>query len=616
MGICAFASVPVVNHPARFGVSSPMSQMPQAHPELGPPQSVIPVLPVPYTSGPPAADEALQTVYGPLVNAVPGIHFDGIDNRFCSNCIDTPSDANMAVGPNHLLQAVNMAWAVYDKNGNLAPGFPKTLGSIWTNLGGACASNQGAPIVQYDRLADRWFLSQMGSMSAPYSVCLAVSQTNDPTGAYYLYEYQFGNNYPGSPKYGVWPTATNSAFMSVQTMYQNRQSFIGEDACAYNRTAMLSGRPGAAQVCLLIEDRSGFLPSDLDGPTPPPDGSPGYFVNFGTNSLNEFQLFPNFANPSASTLRGPINIPVSPFTLPCGNTSECIPQIGTPQKLDPLASDMMYRLAYTNFGTYESVVTNHSVGPRASPRWYEIRSPLTPTIFQQGTLTDCCTYRWAGSIAQDRVGDMALGYSFSNTGTYPGIAYTGRVPTDAAGTMESEAILMNGGGSQLANRRWGDFTAMRLDPADDCTFWYTNQYLKTNGSFNWSTHIGSFAFPNCSGGGMPDFTISATPPSQSVGRGQTATFTVTVTAQNGFNGLVTLSATGNPKFSTVTFNPKTVTGSGTSTMSVKTFKFLTKITTSTITITGVSGGPDHTTTVSFITIKMPDDNAPDDPSGQ
>jgi hypothetical protein len=587
-----------------------MSQVPQALPNLGP-TSVLPVQPVPKVSSAHGADGAAQTQAGPFVNAVPGPQWDGVDDTLC-NC--APSDANMTVGPNNIIQIVNVGWAVYDKLGNISPGFPKTLGSIWTAMGGACTGNQGDPIAQYDRLADRWFLSQLGSESAPYSLCIAVSKTNDPTGAYSLYEYQFGNNFPDYPKYGVWPTATNPAYMSMQHMFQNLQTFIGTDVCAYDRTAMLAGNPTATQVCFLIQNDGGFLPSDLDGPTAPPDGSPGYFVTFETNALAEFQLFPNFTNPSSSTLTGPISIPVNAFTV--GNS---VPQSGTTQRLDVLSDRMMYRLAYTNFGSYESMVINHSVLSNAvdGPRWYEIRTPLTPTIFQQGTYQPDSTWRWMGSIAQDKVGDIAMGYSISSSSIHPGIAYTGRVPSDAPGTFESEAVLLSGGGSQTGGlSRWGDYSAIRLDPADDCTFWYTTQYLKTTGSFNWSTHVGSFAFPNCTGGGgNPDFTITVTPPTQTVTRGQTAAYTVTITALNGFNGTVNLSETGNPKFSTVSFNPTSITGSGTSTLSIKTFKFLTKVTTSNITVTGTSGSISHSASVTLKTTKAPDDNAPDDPSG-
>jgi len=166
----------------------------------------------------------------------------------------------------------------------------------------------------------------------------------------------------------------------------------------------------------------------------------------------------------------------------------------------------MYRLAYRNFGDHESLVVNQSVtvGNKhngiTSVRWYEIRSPnAVPAVFQQGTLgTSDGIHRWMGSIAMDKVGDIALGYSVSSSSVRPGIRYTGRVSTDPLGTMQTENIIINGIGSQTSNlHRWGDYSAMSVDPVYDCTFWYTNEYLKASGSFNWSTRIASFKFPGC-----------------------------------------------------------------------------------------------------------------------
>jgi hypothetical protein len=166
----------------------------------------------------------------------------------------------------------------------------------------------------------------------------------------------------------------------------------------------------------------------------------------------------------------------------------------------------MYRLAYRNYGNRESLVVNQSVavGNRGnqvtSVRWYELRDPNgTPTLFQQGTLgTSDGIHRWMGSIAMDKVGNIALGYSASNNQVFPSIRYTGRGPGDQLGTMQTETIIQAGQGSQTRNlSRWGDYSSMTIDPVDDCTFWYTTEYLKSNGTFNWSTRIASFKFPTC-----------------------------------------------------------------------------------------------------------------------
>jgi hypothetical protein len=166
----------------------------------------------------------------------------------------------------------------------------------------------------------------------------------------------------------------------------------------------------------------------------------------------------------------------------------------------------MYRLAYRKFSDHEKMVVNHSVanGSSVGVRWYEIWDPSgAVTVNQQGTLAPDATFRWMGSAAMDQAGDIALGYSASSSTINPAIRFTGRVPSDPLGTMESEDSILVGTGSQTGNSlsRWGDYSALQVDPTDDCTFWYTNQYEKISGSFNWSTHIGSFVFTNCGGGG-------------------------------------------------------------------------------------------------------------------
>jgi hypothetical protein len=229
-------------------------------------------------------------------------------------------------------------------------------------------------------------------------------------------------------------------------------------------------------------------------------------MNFGAKSLNLWKFHANFTTPANSTLTGPTNIPVAAFNAACSGGGACIPQPGTSNKLDSLADRLMYRLAYRNRAGIESLVVNHSVtvGNKrngiTSVRWYEIRTPnATPTVFQQGTLgTADGIHRWMGSIAMDKQGNMAVGYSASSGTVNPSIRYTGRLVTDALGTMQGENILQPGGGSQTGNlHRWGDYSAMTVDPVDDCTFWFTSEYLKASGSFNWSTRIGSFKFPGC-----------------------------------------------------------------------------------------------------------------------
>ena len=269
----------------------------------------------------------------------------------------------------------------------------------------------------------------------------------------------------------------------------------------------------------------------------------------------------------------------------------------------------MFRLAYRNFGDHEALVVTHSVtaGSSVGARWYEIRSPNgTPTIFQQGTFAPDSSFRWMGSIAMDSAGDMALGYSASSSSINPAIRYTGRVPSDPLGSMESEASIIEGTGSQTGGlSRWGDYSSMAIDPSDDCTFWYTTEYLKANGSFNWSTRIGSFKFQAC-GVTTPDFTLSSNPGSQNVIQGNSTTYTETVTPFNGYSNTVNLTVSGCPSGATCTLNP---TSSGApnyppSTLTVSTTSS-TPGGTYTLTITGTDGTLTHTSSVT-LTVLVPD----------
>jgi hypothetical protein len=168
-----------------------------------------------------------------------------------------------------------------------------------------------------------------------------------------------------------------------------------------------------------------------------------------------------------------------------------------------------YRLAYRNFGTYEAMVTNQSVEARSSiagSRWYEIRRTNGQySIAQQGTFApEDGVDRWMGSIAMDAVGNIALGYSVvDGLSVYPGIRYTGRLAGDTPGEMTlGEAVVIDGSGVQrTTNSRWGDYTSMNIDPTDDCTFWYVNEYYTIAGQLSstagWQTRIGSLKLPNC-----------------------------------------------------------------------------------------------------------------------
>ena len=430
-----------------------------------------------------------------------GLSFEGIgDGQYGFTVAYAPPDTNGAAGATQYVQWVNASFAVFDKRSGARLAGPTSGNVLWSGFGGGCENdNDGDPVVLYDKLAGRWVMSQFATHVFPYLQCVAVSATADATGVWrrYSFSYNYLDDYP---KMGVWPDAYYETF----NMF-NGDSFLGSDACAYNRSAMLNGQ-SATQICFQQgANVGGLLPADVDGTTSPPAGSPNYMLTFGANSLRLYKFHVDFGAPSNSTFTGPTTVPVAGFTPLCNGAQSCVPQPGTDNKLDSLADRLMYRLAYRNFGDHESLVANHSVsvsGGGSGVRWYEIRSPGgTPVVAQQGTYAPDSSYRWMGSAAMDKIGDLAVGYSVSSSSMYPSIAFAGRVPSDPAGFLETETVIMSGSGSQTGTlSRWGDYSAMTVDPVDDCTIWYTQEYLISNGAFNWNTRIANFNFPGCTSG--------------------------------------------------------------------------------------------------------------------
>jgi len=430
-------------------------------------------------------------------------------------------DSNGAAGATQFVQIVNDSFAVFNKsNGSLAYG-PAHGNTLWQALGGGCAANPNLDeIAQYDKLANRWVMF-MPAFGTPAYLCIAVSTTSDATsGAWNLYSFQPPVNttlchcrmMTDYPKLGVWP---DGYYLSFNMIWNGNYEGVG--ACVFDRNSMLNGSAATMQCFLKTGTSYGsILPADLDGATPPPTGSPEYFLNFDGNdqSLDLWQFHVNWTTPSNSTFTGPTSIPVAAFTEACGetvvefnySTGDCVPQAGTSITLDSYGDRIMYRLAYRNFGTHQSLVTNHTVtlgtnGSQTGIRWYELQNTGSGFgLYQQGTYAPDSAYRWMGSIAMDKAGDMALGYSVSSSSMSPSIRYTGRVPTDALGTMEGENDVLSAAGitpgSRTNNYRWADYGSMAVDPTDDCTFWYTTEYMPANGG-NWSTRIASFSFPSC-----------------------------------------------------------------------------------------------------------------------
>jgi|GEM_PF-475013 len=562
------------------------------------------------------SDPVLQTSTLPAVPTSIGLSFDGVGANGSA-----PPDTNGAAGATQFVEWVNTEFAVYDKaNKNLLFG-PAAGNTLWQGFGGPCqTNNDGDPIAQYDKLNNRWVMSQFSVTGGPpFFQCVAVSTTSDATGTWNRYAFQ-QPNFNDYPKMGIWSDAYYESF----NMFSGN-ILLGARACAFDSASMRAGVAATEQCFQLSSSFGGLLPSDVDGTTPPPAGEPAFFVNFDSstlNSLNLWRFHVDFSNSANSTFTGPTSLSVAPFSEACGGGT-CVPQLGTTQKLDSLGDRLMYRLAYRNFlPDHESLVTNHSIvaGSSVGVRWYELRDPNgNPFVFQQGTFAPDSNFRWMGSIAMDKAGNIAAGFSVSSSGIHPAIRYTGRVPSDPLGMLESETSIIEGTGSQTHKlNRWGDYSSMALDPTDDCTFWYANEYLQTNGTFNWSTRIASFKFPSCpilssltlnptsvaggnssqgavtlsgaapAGGAVVNLsssntTVATVPPSVTVPAGATsATFTVTtsavaasasvtISATYGSTQTATLTVTAPPNF-TLSASPSSLSitqgASGTSTITV------------------------------------------------
>lgn len=444
-----------------------------------------------------------------------------------------PPDTNGDIGYDPVtqkkfyMQWVNVRFAIWDvTSGTPVMVVSPTLGNaLWAGFGGACeTSNDGDPIVLFDQLANRWLASQFALPnypSGPYYQCIAISQSGDPTGSWYRYAFVASNTKMNDyPHFGIWPDAY---YMSVN-QFTGGSSWGGAGAFAFERARMLSGLSAQMIYFDLFSanaDYGGQLPADWDGITQPPANSPGYFFEvddnvgspaLGADAMRIWKFHVDWVTPANSTfgINGTSNytVPVASFDmLPCtlSGSRSCIPQLGTSVQLDGIGDRLMHRAAYRNINGQEVVVMNHTVnagGGRAGVRWYEVRDIATaPVIYQQGTYApDDGLYRWMGSIAMDHVGNIAAGFSASSSAVNPSIHYAGRLASDPLGVLaQGHAVIITGTGSQTGSAsRWGDYSSLTIDPVDDCTFYYTTEYLTTTSSVGWIGRIASFKFPNCS----------------------------------------------------------------------------------------------------------------------
>ncbi|HSC50006.1 MAG TPA: PASTA domain-containing protein [Gaiellaceae bacterium] len=435
----------------------------------------------------------------------PALSFDGIS--YGTVCACAPPDTNGDVGLTQYVQSVNSGFAVYDKStGALVLG-PVRIDTLWSGLGGVCETDgDGDPVVLYDQLANRWLISQFAGVDVPTDECIAVSTSSDATGSYFRYDFHLGSSFFDYPHLGVWPDAY---YLTMNVFDPATRTYLGPMPFAFDRAAMLAGNPGASFVAytggnVFSSSSDAMLPADLDGSTPPPAGAPEPFLMSGENAIwRVWRFHPNFASPASSTFTLGGNLTPAPYTELCPGTRACIPQPNG-SFLDAIGDRAMFRLAYRNYGDHESLVGNQTVSSNgvAGIRWYELRNVTsgTPAFAQQSTFQPDTTNRWLGSAAMDGAGDLAVGYSVAGSMLVPGLAYAGRLASDPPGTLgQGEGTLFAGAGSQLGtNSRWGDYSALTLDPVDDCTFWFTSEYYPSGSSpYNWRTRIASFRFPSC-----------------------------------------------------------------------------------------------------------------------
>jgi hypothetical protein len=432
----------------------------------------------------------------------PILNFDGIPVASAGGW--APPDTNGEVGSTQYVQLVNIGLQVFDKSTGASVLGPIGLSTIWTGFGGLCENDgHGDPVVLYDQISHRWLISQFAGI--PNVECIAVSTSADATGSWHRYGFNLGANFYDYPHLAVWPDAY---YMSMNVFNRSGTTYLGPQPFAFDRAAMLAGNAATFVTpgITVGPSEETYLPADLDGSTLPETGAPATFVETPFGGVYKLWHFhADFATPGNTTFALFASPAAAAFTQLCPSILACVPQLGVaaPNFLDAIADRLMFRLAYRKFGDHESVVGNFTVNANsvAGVRWFELRDVTAGpvTVYQESTYQPDTLWRWMGSAAMDKVGNLAVGYSASSASIFPQIRYAGRLAGDPLSTLpQTEVTLFAGTGSQsVTDNRWGDYSALTIDPVDDCTFWYTNEYYAVSGQFNWRTRIGNFKFPSC-----------------------------------------------------------------------------------------------------------------------
>jgi hypothetical protein len=440
-------------------------------------------------------DPVAQTEMGTRANRTAEVNFNGMNGAF-------PPDPSGAAGNEYYVQAVNTSYRVYNKDGS--PAYPQMgLATLWPG-----STNDGDPIVMYDRHADRWVITQF--QQSGNKILFAVSETEDPLGSYYTYEYGF-NQFPDYPKYSIW---SDGYYMTANMSSNN--------VVVFDRQKMLAGDPTAGRIAMSFPSGVSYtfrsvLPADADGELPP-YGTPNYLFHVQDDSWNGvtydhiivFKFQANWTTPASSTVTISQRIPTAPFNANFTAQWNDIPQPGTSQRLDAIAGVMNYRAQYMRWVNYNTMMLCHVVdvnnagsisNKRAGIRWYELRqygNDAEWQIHQQGTFAPGTDHRWLGSIAMDAHGHIGMGYSIAGPNRFASLAYTGRFAWDPLGQMTlQELIAVDGQSAQTTGNRFGDYAHLSLDPADPTVMWYTGEYLGASQARR--TRVFSFRVPSLMG---------------------------------------------------------------------------------------------------------------------
>jgi len=440
----------------------------------------------------------LPDVMPPPILVFEGISFPG------AGCNCSPPNVNGAAGMSQYVQVVEEAYQVFDKATGTSLLGPLTVSSLFSGFGGTCQNNGlGDGIVRYDRLANRWVISQMAGNPIPTDTCIAVSTTSDATGTWNRYAFHLGTNFSTESRLSVWP---DGYYMSLLVFNSSGTVFLGPQPYAFDREKMLAGLPATFVTTGITigPDEAPYLPADFDGSTLPPAGAPNSFVEFPAHgTYRVFHFHADFTTPANSTFTLFASPPAADFTSLCPGMPNCVPQL-CPSMLNGHGNRVMYRLAYRNLGTSaspnESLVGNYTVASNgvAGIHWFELKNVTSGpvTVGQENTYQPDDTWRWLGSAAMDQVGNLAIGFSAASASLNPQTRYAGRLATDPPNTLaQGEAHLFDGTGCPMPGA-WDDFSTLTIDPVDDCTFWYTNEYYATTG-ISWRTKVGNFKFDQC-----------------------------------------------------------------------------------------------------------------------